>query len=319
MKPTFPFSLRFDIALCAAGLCALGASILPHDADAHPTMRFESQNVTTPSAASIAHSPTLHASPKTTQNSDSPKNTDASTNSAKAKSPWAFPVPDPVLPPKNIKKIVIDPGHGGTNEGAIGIAGIHEKHLTLQVALLLADKLQKRMPDLEITLTRTRDDDLTLAERIQIANDLDADLFLSLHFNSSKNPDAIGFESFWGGDFWQGDMKRDGIEITPEITEKRTRLGALGYRMADAFNRAMRHRFDVLDRGVKPGDYTVLTRAEVPAVVLEMAFLSHPKEGISATQPNHMSKLADALADAVVNYNPPQNAPLNEENSNPAP
>lgn len=223
---------------------------------------------------------------------------------AKPKSPWAFPVPDPVEPSGPMKRIVIDPGHGGTNEGAVGVAGIHEKYLTLQVALLLADKLRREMPDVEIILTRDRDTTISLVDRIERANELQADLFLSLHFNSSKNPDAVGFESFWSGDYWRADLEKAGVEVTDELAAERTRLGALGYRLADGFNRAMRHRFDVLDRGVKPGDFTVLTRAKVPAVVLEMAFLSHADEGISTTQPKQMAKLVDAIAEAIRNYAP---------------
>lgn len=227
----------------------------------------------------------------------------------KEKAPWEFPVPEPAVPTSPLKRIVIDPGHGGTNEGAIGVAGIHEKYLTLQVALLLADKLRRIMPDVEIILTRERDTTISLVDRIERANELQADLFLSLHFNSSTNPKAVGFESFWAGDFWQADLEKAGVEITDEIAAERTRLGALGYRLAERFNRAMRHRFDVLDRGVKPGNFTVLTRAKVPAVVLEMAFLSHADEGISATQPKHMAKLVDAIAEAVTLY-----APTNDSN-----
>ena len=215
-----------------------------------------------------------------------------------------FPVPEPAVPTAPLKRIVIDPGHGGTNEGAIGVAGIHEKYLTLQVALLLADKLRRIMPDVEIILTRERDTTISLVDRIERANELQADLFLSLHFNSSTNPQAVGFESFWAGDFWQADLEKAGVEITDEIAAERARLGALGYRLAERFNRAMRHRFDVLDRGVKPGNFTVLTRAKVPAVVLEMAFLSHADEGIAVTQPKHMAKLVDAIAEAVTLYAP---------------
>lgn len=201
-----------------------------------------------------------------------------------------------------VKIIVIDPGHGGTNEGAIGIAGIYEKKLTLQVAQLLVDRLRQALPDVEIVMTRHRDENVSLLERIDIANRLKADLFVSLHYNSSTNPEAIGFESFWVGDFWEGDMLRDGIEITDEIRSQRTQSGLLGQQMAHYFNQAMRHRFDVLDRGVKPGNYTVLTQARVPAVVLEMAFLSHAQEGISTVYANHRKKIVDALAESIIRY-----------------
>lgn len=212
------------------------------------------------------------------------------------------PVPKPAAKSVRVRTIVIDPGHGGENEGAIGVARIHEKYLTLQVAQLLADRLRELLPDVEIVLTRQRDESLSLSERIEVANRLNADLFLSLHFNNSLNPDAIGFESFWVGDYWAADMQKAGEEITDEIRESRTRAGAASERMGRCFNHAMRRRFDVLDRGVKPGDYTVLTRAKVPAVVLEMAFLSHAEEGMSAVRPEYQARLVQALTDAVMNY-----------------
>ena len=209
---------------------------------------------------------------------------------------------DTIYLPGPVKKIVIDPGHGGTNEGAIGIAGIHEKYLTLQIALLLADRLRKAMPDTEIILTRQHDVSISLADRIEIANKLNADLFISLHYNSSGNPDAIGFESFWAGDYWEKDLEKAGIQIDAQTRSARIRAAKLGERMAKCYNRSMRHFFDVLDRGVKPGDYTVLTRSTVPAVVLEMAFISHAQEGMDVIKPQTRVKLLNALVQAVLRY-----------------
>lgn len=203
-----------------------------------------------------------------------------------------------VVPP--LRTIVIDPGHGGTNEGAIGIAGIHEKHLTLKLALLLADRLRARYPEATIILTRETDRFLSLNDRISIANDAEADLFLSLHFNSSMNPLAVGFESFYAGEFLEAESDRLGDDET--VRAQKRRADVYAQYMAACFNQAMRRRFDVLDRGAKPGDYTVLTRARVPAVVLEFGFLSHEKEGLSIITPQHQARLIDALVDAVGRY-----------------
>lgn len=222
-------------------------------------------------------------------------------NTANA-TPWTFPQPALQATPEKLERIVIDPGHGGNNEGAIGAAEMFEKYLTLQVALALSDRLSSAFPDATIILTRTRDEEISLTERISRANKLNADLFISLHFNSSNNPDAFGFESFWTGDFWEKDLLRDGVEITSEMRVQREKNAALGYRMACAFNAAMQKRFDVPDRGVKPGNYTVLTRAEIPAVVLELAFLTHATEGINLTTYAHQAKYVDALVEALIRY-----------------
>jgi len=203
-----------------------------------------------------------------------------------------------VVPP--IKTIVIDPGHGGTNEGAIGVAGVHEKYLTLKLALVLADRLREKFPDATIILTRENDQFLSLNDRISIANEAQADLFLSLHFNSSMNPLAIGFESFYAGEFAEQESEKLGDDQA--IRDKKQAVMPYSQFMAESFNRSMGHRFEVLDRGVKPGDYTVLTRALVPAVVLEFAFLSNAEEGLEVVKPSHQSKMIDALVDAVVRY-----------------
>lgn len=250
-------------------------------------MRYEAKGITTP--GTVQHIKSDDSVPKTKQ-----PPLDISTEIPDAAQDDIHPGP--------VRLIVIDPGHGGTNEGAVGTAKIHEKHLTLQVALLLADRLRNALPDTEIVLTRQRDQALSLNERIGIANKLHADLFLSIHFNCSNNPEAIGFESFWAGEYWEGDYRRDGIEITDEIRAHQERTGALSVKMAKSFNRAMRHRFDVLDRGVKTGDYTVLTQSKVPSVVLEMGFLSHSEEGINVVKKEYRAKMVDALVDAVVHY-----------------
>jgi len=203
-----------------------------------------------------------------------------------------------------VRIIVIDPGHGGENEGAIGVAGIHEKHLTLSLGLRLAEVLRERHPDVHIVLTREDDQFVSLADRIAIANHLEADLFLSLHFNSSTNPEAIGFESFWAGEYAEQESAKLGDD--EDIRIRKQQVAPLAEHIANCFNWAMSERFDVLDRGVKEGDYTVLTRAEVPAVVLEFAFLSHAVEGLAATMPDQHDLMIEAVIEAIerFQYNP---------------
>ena len=273
-----------------AALCMALAGTTAFADPGHKT-RVEAQRETSASAGSV-----IRVQPEIRENTVSESATALPETPVAADEEIAPVIPD------QVRTIVIDPGHGGTNAGAVGVAGIHEKYLTLQIALIVADRLRAKMPDANIVLTRQRDAALSLTERIQIANNLKADLFVSLHFNSSTNPEAIGYESFWAGDFWAADLEKAGQTIDDETRAARTHTALLGERMAKCFNHAMHRRFEVLDRGVKPGDYTVLTRAEVPSVVLELAFLSHAQEGLSIVSQSVRSKLADAVVDAIQKY-----------------
>ena len=103
-----------------------------------------------------------------------------------------------VLPAlSSIKTIVIDPGHGGENQGAIGTAHVHEKFLTLDLAFALRDQLQERYPTARVILTRYWDKSMTLSERITLANEEGADLFLSLHYNAAVHNKATGVETYF--------------------------------------------------------------------------------------------------------------------------
>lgn len=97
----------------------------------------------------------------------------------------------------SIKTIVIDPGHGGENQGAIGTAHVHEKFLTLDLAFALRDQLQEKYPTTRVILTRYWDKSMTLSERITLANEEGADLFLSLHYNAAVHSKAIGVETYF--------------------------------------------------------------------------------------------------------------------------
>lgn len=109
---------------------------------------------------------------------------------ARAQAPGAEPL-------QVIRTVVIDPGHGGGNEGTEAATGHREKDEVLRVAYALRAHLLKTYPGLDVVLTRTMDVDLELTERIQVANRLDADVFISIHMNASANTDATGFEVFY--------------------------------------------------------------------------------------------------------------------------
>ena len=211
---------------------------------------------------------------------------------------------------QSLERIVIDPGHGGLNEGAIGALGVYEKHLTLQLSQHLADRLAARYPQLEVVLTREGDTDLSLSQRIEIANDAEANLFLSIHFNAALNPQAIGYESYWVQSLRPIIPEEDNhltalLQAMPSLPEQvrvRHQAADESWRFARHFHAAMGARLQVMDRGIKRGNYTVLRKALVPAVVIELGFLSNNTEEQMLLDPLYQAKLVDALLSAIESY-----------------
>lgn len=212
-----------------------------------------------------------------------------------------------------VRRVVIDPGHGGTNVGALGVGHVHEKHLTLPIAMHLADRLRAAHPELEIVLTRHADIELGLAERAAIANRVGADLFISVHLNSALNPEAVGVETFWVDDCappLPAAAERGRlvalVESLPRIAgvaRQRCENADRARRFAEALHVEYAARLPgVFDRGVKRGDFTVLRRSDVPAIVAELGFLSHAHEGMAVLEPDYQARLVESLVAAVERY-----------------
>ncbi|MEL6177449.1 MAG: N-acetylmuramoyl-L-alanine amidase, partial [Myxococcota bacterium] len=225
-------------------------------------------------------------------------------------------------PMRVIRTIVIDPGHGGSNEGAVGATSHLEKDEVLRVAYAVRDSLAKSHPEVKVVLTRNLDVDVSLPERIQVANALEADLFISLHMNASTNVEAHGFEVFflradksmplvmagegsWGRDFEQA---ADPVEFSKglpvELSEAVHRPHSTGLPMVlsdldkgrahkdsglfaevlmDELRQAFRGR---RSRGVRQANFGVLRGALVPAVVVELGFISHATEETWLVEPD---------------------------------
>lgn len=233
---------------------------------------------------------------------------------------------------EQIETLVIDPGHGGDNSGATGVAQVAEKYLTLHLAYQLRDRLQRRHPDLRVVMTRYHDDSVELNERVHLANLVDADLFLSLHYNAAPHDRAVGFETYYldNEQVTPGDEQPRGLPVAaaePTIVEMQPPIdgvGAIGQHgdtvelIREDLQRAHRHRLsaglaetvqaqfiehiDSVNRGVKQGNFSVLRGAHMPAVVVEAGFLTHPEEGIEVLEPGHRTRVTDALVDAIETY-----------------
>ena len=158
------------------------------------------------------------------------------------------------------KRIIIDVGHGGNDSGAIGINGIQEKDVVLNIAnaiLKLNDKLDK---PLEIYLTRYTDTLISLSQRSKLTKALKADLFVSLHCNHSDNPNARGIEVYVAG-------------VTSKYSDDATWLA---FQMQAALNKELGYE----SRGVKFANFQVLreTADYCPAILIELGFLSNVDE-----------------------------------------
>jgi N-acetylmuramoyl-L-alanine amidase len=234
-------------------------------------------------------------------------------------------------PLETLETIVIDPGHGGRNSGAIGIAEVQEKYLTLELALALRRELQTRYPELRVVLTRYWDTTLDLSSRTHLANRVDADLFVSLHYNAAVHQRAVGFETYYLAtrQAIPGATQKPGQPIAsaaPTVTgvDPEEKLGPSGVQgdelavLRRDLVRARQHRFsgllaglvqrhlveavDSADRGVKQANFGVLRGALMPAIVVESGFLTHPEEGKQVLEDRHRRHLVQALTQAIEAY-----------------
>ncbi|MFU8802708.1 MAG: N-acetylmuramoyl-L-alanine amidase family protein [Bradymonadaceae bacterium] len=234
---------------------------------------------------------------------------------------------------KKVRTIVIDPGHGGDNSGATGVAGIREKYLTLDLAYELRKQLQERFPEARVVMTRYWDKSMSLTERVHFANVVEADLFISLHYNAAVHDRALGFETYFllAEDVTPGQERvqsaplatssptMTGIEAnmdsqlppigvandmiaTIQRDLERGRLHAESGLLAQTVQKGMARHLDAPDRGVKQANFGVLRGALMPAIVVEAAFLTHPGEGVEVLEKAHRKKISRALVEAVETF-----------------
>ena len=236
-----------------------------------------------------------------------------------------------------IQTIVIDPGHGGDNQGALGCAEVHEKFLTLELAFALRDAIQEKYPQARVILTRYWDESIDLHDRIALANEERADLFLSLHYNAAVHDRAVGVETYFltteqalpGGELPVSEpiaSAASGAALAttrdPEASAtKAPRQGVYGDELATLkrdLERATQHERSALlaeivqahvvaqtesvDRGVKQADFGVLRGALMPAVVVEAGFVTHPEEGERVVDEDHRRRVVEALMSSIEQF-----------------
>jgi N-acetylmuramoyl-L-alanine amidase len=232
--------------------------------------------------------------------------------------PTAPTDPPPLLdlaPSGGLRTIVIDAGHGGTEEGAKGPGGTLEKEVTLSTARRLKAALEARL-GVRVILTRDRDEAVALDERAAVANNNKADVFLSLHANASVRPSASGAEVFYlslddYGDEAQRVAQGEG-EALPVFGGGTRDIEVILWEMAQAryieqsavlakaIETGLRARVPMSPRAIQQAPFRVLVGANMPAVLVEMGFISNPEQEKQLASDAFQNTIVQAIVDSLV-------------------
>ena len=216
--------------------------------------------------------------------------------------------------------VVLDPGHGGHDFGAIGPNGLAEKEVVLDLALRLAQLLRDRL-HVRVLLTRSQDVFVPLQERTAFANRAQADFLVSLHLNGAGRRGAVGFETFFftrepSDSDARASAQRENLVLetsgTPAAQDDllRTTLADMAVtrdmkessNLAEAILSALDRMLKIENRGVKSGPFYVLATAAMPAVLVESAFITNPREERKLKQPGYRQRIAEALLDGIARF-----------------
>jgi len=238
------------------------------------------------------------------------------------------PVPPPVVEKKakprkqpliaKIRRIVVDPGHGGHDSGALGPNGIREKDVVLAIGLKLRDLLRDEL-GLDVVMTRSTDVFIPLEERTAIANKVNADLFVSVHANAALNRGASGIETYYLNLAKTEKAAQLAAKENGTTLEKVSVLQAILFdlmanyklndsaHLADEVQKALHgriksHHPDVRNLGVKQGPFYVLVGATMPSILVETAFVSNPQEEARLTDPAYQDQTAEGIMEGIRGY-----------------
>lgn len=217
-----------------------------------------------------------------------------------------------------IKNIVIDPGHGGKDPGAIGAGGTMEKDITLDVAL----RLKRRLDDLNrfnVLLTRDKDKLMTLAARVDFAKEKRADIFISIHVNSLPNETVNLIETYYFGPPLNSEIFRlaeaenkashfsvselEGIIQDIGNTVKRQESAMLAQAVQSSLYRHLSHQDpNVINSGVKMAPFVVLSQIEVPSVLVEISCITNEEEELKLKTSKYREKVASYIDEGILAY-----------------
>ncbi|MCC7154502.1 MAG: N-acetylmuramoyl-L-alanine amidase [Bryobacterales bacterium] len=215
-------------------------------------------------------------------------------------------------------RIVIDPGHGGTDHGTTGVTGLREKDLVLDVAQRLGSLLEQKL-SAQVIYTRTDDSYIALEERTAIANREKADLFLSIHANSSPASQAYGTETYYlrfttskaeletaarenastSKSLYELQDLVKRITLQDKMEESREFAGRVQSSLYGVWSRSGN---PARNRGLKKAPFVVLIGATMPSVLTEIGFLSNPREEGQLKKAEYRQKIAEALYRGIAQY-----------------
>lgn len=222
---------------------------------------------------------------------------------------------------KSVKRIVIDPGHGGKDPGAVGPNGTRESMINLNVALRLKHLLEQEL-GLEVLMTRTDDRFVSLGDRTKFANDNKADLFISIHTNASRTNGAQGIETYYLSTKSTTESRavealENSVVELYEGAGAKQKYEALDFILMDMLQTEhLEHSNDLAtlvqhnlvagvqakNRGVKQANFYVLRGAFMPAILIEMGFISNPEEEALLANPQYQDRLAQAIFESIKRF-----------------
>jgi N-acetylmuramoyl-L-alanine amidase len=218
-----------------------------------------------------------------------------------------------------ISRIVIDPGHGGHDTGTIGPHGLMEKDLCLDVALRLGHEIEEKLPGAVVIYTRKDDTFIPLEERTAIANEAKADLFISVHANSSHDAAARGIETYYlnfatseesmAVAARENALAQSSLHDLQDIIKKIARNEKVeeSKELASDIQDSLTHRLQLVsqderNRGVKKAPFVVLIGANMPSVLSEISFISNPSDEKLLRKTDQRQRVADGLYRGIASY-----------------
>ena len=220
--------------------------------------------------------------------------------------------------PGKIRRIVIDPGHGGHDPGASSPTGTREKDIVLQIGLKLSQKIREEL-GIDVVMTRSTDVFIELQERTAIANKVGADLFVSIHANASLNRGASGIETYYLNLAKTEKAAQLAAKENGTTLEKVSVLQAVlfdlmaNYKLNDSahladdvqkalYKKALTGYPTVKNLGVKQGPFYVLVGATMPSILVETAFVSNERDEVKLKDPQYQDLTAEGILSGIKGY-----------------